>query len=89
MTCIIKQLKNVNSFNILVQVSHKMSALSSYAMLNVYLLLLEAKSQIMGEIEEAGVHTGKKERMRERVRKGGVKGGSKSRFVVLLSQLRH
>lgn len=39
------------------------------------LLLLEAKSQIMGEIEEVGVHTGKKERMRERVRKGGVKGG--------------
>lgn len=89
MTCTIKQLKHVNSFNILVQVSHKMSALSSYAMLNVYLLLLEAKSQIMGEIEEVGVHTGKKRKNERASEERRGKGGSKSRFVVLLSQLRH
>lgn len=56
-------------------------------MLNDCLLMLEAKSQIRGE--RGGGRNGEILKKEDRKKERGREGGSKSRFAVLPSQLRH
>lgn len=60
---------------------------SSFFMLNDCLLMLEAKSQIRGE--RGGGRNGEILKKEDRKKERGREGGSKSRFAVLPSQLRH
>lgn len=56
-------------------------------MLNDCLLMLKAKSQIRGE--RGGGRNGEILKKEDRKKARGREGGSKSRFAVLPSQLRH